>query len=364
MKFPWNNSNRYSASDAVDAELRWSSPLYFPWIGADDPQGVQLGMISVPLIDDMQNHTLRATILVGVQSLYPQVDLTYSGRRWKWPLDVSVYQRLTYNGSFQGVLNYWDDKGVVVKTAKAKRKFGLLNTMTTGWKTSYLTPEIGYQDFNNQGVLNEPYITLSTSKRLPFRVSTSLALGVKYAGELINPNFDYYKLSMSATAAKGLFSRAVLKTGISYAQTRGTKFMLLREYYTPLKTYIPGTGAGLNQSNFNLFGDGSLFAVKLGDSKIRYNVDFSTPVIADIDKSIWFLYAERLDFTAFFNYGGIWDTLNDISYADVQFVAAHGYNLDLFLENKGVRFNVGVGLGQVFGEQFNVYAKFGFDAFF
>ena len=41
------------------------------------------------------------------------------------------------------VLNWWDDKGVVVKTAKAKRKFGLLNTMTTGWKTSYLTPEIG-----------------------------------------------------------------------------------------------------------------------------------------------------------------------------------------------------------------------------
>jgi hypothetical protein len=359
----WSDGTRHTPSEAKDAELRWSSPLYFPWLGADDPQGLQLGLISVPLIDDLQNHTVRATVLVGVNSLYPQVDVTYSNRSNKWPLDTSVYQKLTYNGQQSPEVNYWDDKGVVVSTAKAKRKFGLLNTLRTGWKSSYLSVYSGLE-YKNQGLLNEPFVTLSTSKSLPYRFSTSVSLGLKYAGELINENFDYYKLSLGFTASKGVFTRGRIRTGVSYAQTRGTKLMFLREYYTPLKTYIPGSGGGLNQSNFNIAGDGTLFSVIFGDSKLRYNIDFSTPIIADIDKSLWIFYAERLDFSAFFNYGGIWDTLNETPYADVDFIAAHGYHIDLQLENKGVRFNVGVGLGQVFGYQFNIYGKFGFDAFF
>ncbi len=70
---------------------------------------------------------------------------------------------------------------------------------------------------------------------------------------------------------------------------------------------------------------------------------------------------ERLDFTAFYNYGGAW-------YGDApstgRLISAHGYNLDLQLENKGVRFNVGMGTGQVFDYAWDIYATAGFDALF
>ena len=46
------------------------------------------------------------------------------------------------------------------------------------------------------------------------------------------------------------------------------------------------------------------------------------------------------------------------------FRSAHGYDLDLQLENKGVRFNTGLGVGQVVGRAFEVYLTSGFDALF
>jgi hypothetical protein len=73
-------------------------------------------------------------------------------------------------------------------------------------------------------------------------------------------------------------------------------------------------------------------------------------------------YIDRLDFTSFLNYGGAWSRA--ATPTPEQLIAAHGYNLDLQLDNKGIQFNVGVGTGQVFGEPFEVYVKTGFDALF
>ena len=156
-----------------------------------------------------------------------------------------------------------------------------------------------------------------------------------------------------------------MSLGVDYARTFGSKPTWLREFYTPLKIHIPGSGGGLNQSNFALAGEGALFATALGDHKLRYKLNFTTPLVSDLDKIIWILYAERIDFSAFINYGKIWDQffLGQIL-EDAEFIGAHGYTVDLQFENKGVRFNLGIGIGQVFEKEVDVYAKAGFDAFF
>ena len=87
-------------------------------------------------------------------------------------------------------------------------------------------------------------------------------------------------------------------------------------------------------------------------------------MISSLDKLIWIFYLDRLDFTAFLNYGGAWRGDGGTAPRSNQLVAAQGYNLDLSLDNKGVRFNAGIGTGQVLGKPWQIYGTFGFDAFF
>lgn len=87
---------------------------------------------------------------------------------------------------------------------------------------------------------------------------------------------------------------------------KGEKTPLLREYYQPLKTFVPGGGGGYNRNNFPLAGDGALFSTRYGDTKARSYVNWSKPLIPRLDKLFWIFYLDRLDFSGFFNYGGAW----------------------------------------------------------
>lgn len=365
----WTKSKRYTERDISPAQTRWSSPLYFPWLGGEDPRGTQLGLISVPLIDDLQNQTVRATVLVGLESQFPSTDITYSNGAPDWPVNLSLYRQQTYNGSLiinnESYVNYWDEKGVRLSTGKSFRFGSLWSFFGVGLKYADFTPYLGYTLFNNKGRLTEPYITISTSRRFSSSRS-AISFGIRHseASKLLNENFDFNKTGVNLSLSKGIFQESTLSTGISYAQTRGPRPMYLREFYTPLRTHIPGSGGGLNQSNFDFTGSGSLFGARFGDTKIRSNLAFSTPIISDLDKLVWIFYAERLDFSAFLNYGGTWFDIADQTIEDATLIGAHGYNIDLQFENKGIRFNVGLGVGQVFEEDFETYGKFGFDAFF
>jgi hypothetical protein len=371
-EIPWTGVRQHTAKDAKEAELRWSSPLYFPWIGGEDYLGTQLGLISIPLIDDLQNQQIRATFLLGLESQFPSIDVSYTNNTYKWPIRASVFKKQSYNGYLTAgenyFLNYWDETGLKVSTAKYFRLWASNLLLDTGVKFSNLDVLIGYDNFNkfsNGGMLIEPYLNLSLSKKITGRLTSSLGLGYKYAGNDLNEEFDYHKYRASANLSLFAFSASTFTLGVEYAKTTGDRPTWFREFYTPLKTHIPGSGGGLNQSNKLLIGQGFLFASGLGDTKLRYKLNYTTPLIDDLDKLVWILYAERLDFSAFVNYGAIWDefflgqTLDDVTY-----IGAHGYNVDLQFENKGVRFNVGLGIGQVFERDFEIYAKAGFDAFF
>ena len=126
---------------------------------------------------------------------------------------------------------------------------------------------------------------------------------------------------------------------------------------------MPGSGGGYNKNNFALLGNGGLFSPQFGNTQSRLQLGATVPIVRDFDQLISILYLERLDFSAFYNYGGAWNGLRPVRGFD-QLTAAHGYNLDLQLENKGVRFNVGIGIGTVVGDSFQSYVSTGFDALF
>jgi hypothetical protein len=189
------------------------------------------------------------------------------------------------------------------------------------------------------------------------------SLSSRFTAEEINENFDYNQISLYTNYSwTPHFLSSTLSTGIDASRTRGKKMRLLREIYRPLKTFIPGSGGGYNKNNYRLIGSGALFSSVNGENQIRGKLNWTVPIIKDIDKLIRILYLERLDFTAFFNHGTAWYG-QKFPNSD-RFISAHGYNLDLQLNIKGINFNLGLGIGQVVKQDFEIYMTSGFDAIF
>ena len=86
----------------------------------------------------------------------------------------------------------------------------------------------------------------------------------------------------------------------------------------------------------------------------------SFPLFPNLSEIIHILYLDRIDLTAFFNYGDAWyEGVNQPAFNDM--IGAQGYNLDLQTDIKGITVNLGTGVGQVF-ENWELYILFGFDA--
>jgi hypothetical protein len=355
------------------AGWRPRSVLAFPWIGADDALGPQLGVVSVPLMDHMQNETVRATFLVGVNSRFPNTDVRVISNRFLPTLSVAVFRQQTYNGIIAEQpgsdlydLSYLDEKGVRLDTDTSwdwsKDGSASVVELQTGIKRSELKPYLGPERATT-GVLTEISAGLARSTRYRWRrLVISQGVSGRLAPGGLNKTFDYNALAAQAGAS---FDPGILKSrlgfGIEGARTRGKARRELQEVYRPLKTFVPGSGGGLQQNSFPFTGEGWLFAGRYGDSQARVKADWTLPLVEDFEKLLWIFYVDRLDFTAFLNYGGAW---RGSAPPAGRLVGAHGYNLDLQLDNKGVRFNVGGGIGQVFSKPLESYLTLGFDALF
>ena len=63
-------------------------------------------------------------------------------------------------------------------------------------------------------------------------------------------------------------------------------------------------------------------------------------------------------FSSFLNYGGVCTQWTK----DFNTKTSHGYSIDLLMENKGVNFHAGIGIGQVIDSPLQVFLKAGFAA--
>lgn len=356
-------------ADTKTASWRARPVFAFPWIGAEDVLGTQLGIVSVPLLEHKQNESIRATVLVGLDSRYPNTEVSMISTRF-WPtLTLGFYRRQTWNGrcvyrvgsGIGAATSYYDEKGVRPEIRFPWYGWNYSVNLTIGMRAGLLDRYLGICRVP-EGRINEPFAELSVSRRFG-SFSLSYFLRAKAAPEQANPYYDYNTVTTSLNASLGLpFLRSRLSLGVEGSRMRGKKLPLLRETYQALKTFVPGSGGGYNKNNFPIIGSGSLFAIKYGDTQARLKTSWTYPILPYMDTMLWLFYLQSLNFTAFYNYGGAW--YQGFSNISDNLIAAHGYKIDLLFENKGVGFNASLGSGQVLEQDFELYATFGFDAFF
>lgn len=360
--------NTGSETTSNPAEWRPRPLFLFPWIGADDALGPQIGVVSVPLMDHMQNETVRATFLYGAYSRFPYQEVALTSTRYTPTVSLTAYRAQTYNGLFRNasggtVSSYLDEKGVRLESDTDFRALGGRASFGAGFKYAHLKPYLGPYNIK-RGFLAEPAANISLFNTFG-RVSWSNSISGRVAPAALNEEFDYNQIGASTSLGLSMgFLASRFTLGLEGSRTRGKEMRELKEVYRPLKTFIPGAGGGYNQNSFSLVGDDTgLFSPVFGDTQGRAKANWTFPVIREVDKLLWILYLERLDFTAFYNYGAAWNGDQPRRGWD-RLIRAHGYSLDLQLENKGVRFNAGLGAGQVIGRDPEIYMTTGFDALF
>ena len=340
-------------------------PLFaFPTLGAGDIDGWQIGIISVPLMDWLQNEMLVANLMYGLTSRYPAIDLTLTSTRWQPTLQLSVFKRQAYNGrDGEGVVSYYDEVGARGTAVKSIYLRSTQLSFTLGIGSARLR-----------------LYRYAGKETLPQGAASHLALGIAWLGgsqtqswqlrvwgmsypPLLNEVFDYYRLGLEANWSLTLpWLASELISGAEVLATRGAQRRNLQEIYQVLQTWNAGHNSGINSVSMPIVSNGGLFSFRYGDTKARARLAWVVPLIEAVDKLVWIFHAERLDFSAFCNYGGTWYEQDGPQWED--FVFAHGYSVDLFLNNKGVKFNLGFGVGQVLQQPVEVYGNFGFSSLF
>ncbi len=346
-------------------DIHWRGrPVFaFPWIGYD-ALGLSYGIISVPLMDHMQNENIQLTALYGAESRYPDVQVSAYTTRFKTTFTLDVFRKQTWNGVFGPDIYYFDERGAEIGAARYLHSLDL--GLRVSYKNSWMLPYLGDRNFWDNylahGYLRELNISMNKSHNFYWSY-LSYYLSSSIASKQFNGNYDYEQTGggLNLSIPMNFFNRTSTQSwGASYSRVRGSRRKLLKEAYRPLRTYVPGSGGGLNEINTPLYGPQFLTSAQYADTQGRLQFSWTTPLVADIAKLVHIVYLQRLDATAFINYGRAW--WQQIQPRFDSGTAAHGYKLDLQADVKGVKLNMGVGTGQVVGEKWEVFALFGFDA--
>ncbi|MBP9708611.1 MAG: hypothetical protein KBD78_13300 [Oligoflexales bacterium] len=371
-KAPSSSKSKVEINSAKNFEYEevasWKGrPIFaLPWLGGEDPMGLQVGLVSVPLMDHLQNETVRFTGLYGLESKFPALHLMLTSTRFKPTHNISLFRQQTYNGvgyvDGVGKTLYYDEKGVMGDVSYGFFIGDLPINWVFGYKFSYLEPYLGYLSVP-YGNNFETSLDLSTSRSFWQRYFWSVQLSGVLVPEMDSTTFDYNRIRIDLGIGRSLdFLDSKFATGVEVARTRGRQTRILQEYYSPLKTFIPGSGGGYNQSSYSIAGPGALTSLSRGDSQGRVRANWTIPLLPDIDKQLWIFYIERLDLSNFYNYGAAWYGDKPRDFKDL--ISAYGHNFDLQLENKGIKFNMGLGVGKVHGYDYDTIFRFGFDALF
>ena len=354
------------AKASVPASAHFRPVFAVPWIGGDSG-GYNYGILSVPLMDHMQNWTVQLTALYGSESRFHTTQLSthYTGF---WPkISLEAFRYQTWNGVYLETENsplksaYLDERGAKIEWTF--KHLAWSSQFSLGLKSALLKKYIGPP--GRVGRLNELFV--SASKAVSFGL-WNMTNNIEWtsAPEQMNGNFDYNSAEVGSSLLRrfSLWQRVHrLTLGLQYNMTRGKKVRRLRESYRPLRIYIPDGAGGLNNISVPVISGGGLFSASFGDTSARSKIDYSFPLIKNIDSLVRLFYIHELKFSAFLNYGGAWYQEPFPSDTN-KLIAAHGYALDLLFDLKGINFNLGSGTGQVFGEPFEVYLTFGFDQIF
>lgn len=357
--------------------LRLHSPVFFPWLNSSSIRGDQIGLISVPLIDDLQNHLVRGTILFGLDSPWPDMIITYTNTRMRWPVYVSLFRGLLYNGAVlfnkEPTTYYLNELGGQIQLRHHFRMtdFSSLSYMI-GWRISHLT---NHQPLIRKGyrIKNEPSFKSAVFIRLPLKLKLSLQTAVYAPLRFYNTDFDYYKARVRAGLTRvfhGFGRSTTIEIASTYGHTRGDlkRSLQLKEFYTPILINITGTtplGNRVTRIRRPIVGNQRfLYRIFFGDTFTRHIASITTELIDDVDKQITIFYAKKLEASFFINWGQAWNSQDSQVFNARKSILAYATAFDLHLENKGVNGFLGLGIGNLVDEGILIYGQVGFSAVF
>ena len=366
-------------ADTRPAKYRLKHGATSPWIGAD-PEGLSVGILSLPLMEFSQNEEMRLSALWGLESKFPDIDLTIRSTRF-WPLwTLHAQKTIAFNGAFVTT----DSSG----TPRLQTSF--FDSLSAGLSASLpwapianLSTTLSYKFFDrsfyrnegaleaagfNSGINHEFGLGVSHLARIK-RWSLSTSSQFDFSPDGINKNLIYTHLSLGQTISFPHLWRISSSVGWEFARSRGSKQTLLQQLYRPLKTFVPGEGSGFNNFHleavdfFEKLPPGRLFSARYGENQARAKATLTLPIVKHMDKLLYIFYLQRIDLSNFVNFGGAWfgESL-DIPFSD--FVWAHGHSLDMQFEAKGIQFSLGLGAGRALdADNYDYYLNFSFDNF-
>ncbi len=361
------------------AKYRLKHGATSPWVGAD-PEGISIGVLSMPLMDFSQNEELRLSALWGLTSEFPDVDLTVRSTRF-WPLwSINARKTIAFNGAFIGrqadgtqqlIASFFDSTSAGISASLPWQP--ILNISTTlsyrfydrkFYSQEQLQTNAGFRSGKN----HEFGIGTSHLARMG-RWSLSTAGQFTFSPNKLNKELVYNNLNLSQTIYMPKLGRVSTNIGWEYSRSRGSKQLLLRQLYRPLKTFVAGEGSGFNNFHleakdyFEKLPPGGLFSARYGDNQARTKFNLSFPIVKHMDKLLYIFYLQRIDLANFVNFGGAWSGESlDIPFN--RFEWAHGHSLDMQFEAKGLQFSLGLGAGRALeSDNYDYYLNFSFDNF-
>lgn len=148
----------------------------------------------------------------------------------------------------------------------------------------------------------------------------------------------------------------------SLSSTRGARTFNLREVFQPYRTYLLGSGSGLNQINYPLAGDNALFSRRAGTSAYRTTLDYNFPIVDELDTNLAIFYFETLRGEFVVGRGGITERLNLTGFRNVDSASVA---TRLTIDVKGVQVFPSLAYGKIIGDKgWALFSEIAFSQFF
>lgn len=372
--------------------------------------GPSLGLVSVPLRDEMERYQILTLAEYNFETEKANVTLTYASRRLFEGFRIDAFSRERFNGLYhlfvcpeQSELficvnsdsgpagskrfHYLRENGISTAATFSFRPRSPSLTVTAGF--AQLTPSIGARS----AVLGPQFVPLATlgvgltseiyqaafymaperstsGKHLLLSASASLlveenvSVGMMRDGRGTHLEDEELHFQDVTASASQLFSYDVNRLTLrgSIARTFGKNTLNRRQVFTPYRTYLLGSGSSLNKLNIPLYRSGSLFSYWAGDWQYRMTADFVRPLLADIDWRLTILFVESIDMEIVLGRGGVAQGNGFHKPTSIDSASAA---LRLNMDVKGFKIFPSLAYGQVFGEPTgSLFAELSFSDFF
>jgi hypothetical protein len=171
----------------------------------------------------------------------------------------------------------------------------------------------------------------------------------------------YQDLSANLGTSVSYRGNAVSLRG-NIGRTFGDDPLNLRQVFSPYRTYLLGTQSVVNRVNLPLAGSSRLFNLYPGDWMFRTTLDYSRPLISNLNARLTVLFLQSIDFEAVIGRGGV---AQGDEFENVTTVDSASAALRLNMDVKGVKIFPAIAVGQVLGEPgWSLFAELAFSDFF